>query len=99
MTHSAPVRHDGTDLLLQCYLQPRASRTGIVGEHDGALKIRISAPPVDGAANAELIRFLAALCGVSKQQVTIESGATGRRKRVRIRGCEAVPEALTTSGG
>lgn len=92
-------RQDGPDIVLDCYLQPRASRTEIVGEHDGALKIRISAPPVDGAANAELIAFLAKLCKVAKQQVTIESGATGRRKRVRIAGLGDIPAALTGMSG
>ena len=90
----ALFRQDGQDIVLDCYLQPRASRTEIVGEHDGALKIRISAPPVDGAANAELIAFLAKLCKVAKQQVTIESGATGRRKRVRIVGISDMPAVL-----
>ena len=90
----ALLTRDGDDLLLSCYLQPRASRTEIIGEHDGALKIRLSAPPVDGAANAELVAFLAKLCGVPKQQVVIESGATGRRKRVRIRGVNDIPHAL-----
>lgn len=94
----ALLTRDGDDLLLSCYLQPRASRTEIIGEHDGALKIRISAPPVDGAANAELIAFLAKLCGVSKQQVVIENGATGRRKRVRIRGVSDIPAALSQCG-
>lgn len=78
------ARTDGADLLLRCYLQPRASKTEVVGEHDGAVKIRLSAPPVDGEANAELIAFLAKQFGVGKRAVQIDSGATGRRKTVRI---------------
>lgn len=91
------LQRDGADLLLYCYLQPRASKTAIVGEHDGALKIRVSAPPVGGAANAELIAFLAKLCGVPRHQVVIESGTTGRRKRVRIKDVSDIPPALKGS--
>ena len=74
----------GVELTLQ--LQPRASRTEVVGAHGDAIKLRVAAPPVDGAANAELIRFLAKTLGVAKAQVTIVSGATGRRKKVRVSG-------------
>ena len=63
---------------------PRASKSEIVGMHDGALKIRISAPPVDGAANAEIIRFLAKSFGVSKSDVFILSGETSKNKRIKI---------------
>jgi uncharacterized protein (TIGR00251 family) len=74
----------GVELALT--LQPRASRTEVVGVHGDALKIRVAAPPVDGEANEELIRFLAKTLGVTKSQVTIVSGATGRKKRVRVEG-------------
>jgi uncharacterized protein (TIGR00251 family) len=63
---------------------PRASKSEIVGIHDGALKIRISAPPVDGAANVEIIRFLAKTFGVSKSNVFILSGETSKNKRIKI---------------
>jgi uncharacterized protein len=76
----------GVELTL--YLQPRASRTEVVGAHGDALKLRIAAPPVDGEANDELIRFLAKTLGVAKSQVSIVSGATGRKKRVRVEGVE-----------
>ncbi len=75
---------------LSLHLQPRASRTEVVGVHDGALKLRVAAPPVDGEANDELIRFLAKTLGVAKGQVTIVSGATGRKKRVRVEGVDPV---------
>lgn len=84
----------GSDLLLQCYLQPRASRTEITGLHDGALRIRISAPPVDNAANKELIDFFAKQLKLPKRQITIESGATGRRKRLRLAGLGRLPSVL-----
>ena len=63
---------------------PRASGTEIVGEHGGALKIRIAAPPVDGAANAELIRFLAKRFGIPRSNVEIVAGKSSKTKRVRI---------------
>lgn len=63
---------------------PRASKSEIVGIYDGALKIRISAPPVDGAANAEIVRFLSKTFGVSKSDVFILSGETSKNKRIKI---------------
>jgi hypothetical protein len=65
-------------------VQPRASASAIAGEHDGAVKIRLAAPPVDGAANAELIRLLAKLFDVSRADVEILSGATSKQKLVRV---------------
>ncbi len=71
---------------LSLHIQPRSGRTEIAGPHGDALKIRLAAPPVDGEANEELIRFLARTLGVPKSAVTLVSGATGRRKRVRVEG-------------
>jgi uncharacterized protein len=70
-------------------VQPRSSRTEIVGEHDGALRIRVAAPPVDGEANAELVRFLAKRLGVAKSRVRIVAGETGRLKTVEVEGVTA----------
>lgn len=67
---------------------PRASRCEIAGEADGALRVRISAPPVDGAANAELIRFLSKKLDVAKSNIAIVSGQNSRSKRVRVTGIE-----------
>ncbi len=83
---------DGDDLLLRVYVQPRASRDGIAGRHGDALKIRLTAPPVDGAANEALCRFLAKACGVAKSAVTVESGDASRRKTVRIRAPQTLPD-------
>lgn len=63
---------------------PRASKSEIVGALGGALKIRIASPPVDGAANVELIKFLAKTFGVSKSEVEITSGQTSKTKQVKI---------------
>ncbi|HEY8563708.1 MAG TPA: DUF167 domain-containing protein [Pyrinomonadaceae bacterium] len=63
---------------------PRASRSEVVGEHDGALKVKISSPPVDGAANAELIKLLSKAFGVSKSEVEILSGQASKTKQIKI---------------
>ena len=76
-------------------VQPRASRTKVVGEHDGRLKIALSAPPVDGEANAALIEFLADELDVKKADVRLLDGETSRRKRLAIRGVPlALPEIV-----
>ena len=67
-------------------MQPGASHTAVAGVHGDVLKIRLSARPVEGAANAELVRFLAGVFGVAKRDVTIEAGETSRRKRVAVQG-------------
>ena len=67
-------------------VQPRASRGKIGPVHDGRLKIAVTAPPVDGEANAAVIELLARALGVSRGAIEIASGATGRRKSVRVRG-------------
>jgi len=72
------------DLIFDVRVVPRSSRSGIVGEHDGALKVRIASPPVDGAANAELIKLLAKKFGVAKSDVEIISGETSKSKRIKI---------------
>lgn len=63
---------------------PRASRSEIVGEHDGALKVKLASPPVDGAANTELIKLFAKKFGVSKSDIEIVSGETSKNKRIKI---------------
>ncbi len=85
----------GSELLV--LVQPRASRTKVVGEHDGRLKIALAAPPVDGAANAALIEFLSDELGVRRSDVTLLDGDTGRRKRLAVRGM-APPEVMVKLG-
>jgi uncharacterized protein (TIGR00251 family) len=63
---------------------PRASRSEIVGEHGGALRVRIAAPPVEGAANEELVRLLARVLGVPRNAIDITVGHTSKRKTVRV---------------
>jgi uncharacterized protein len=74
---------------VRVHAQARASRTEIVGEHNGALKVRIAAPPVDGAANDELVRHLARRVGVAPSRVRVLSGGTGRSKVIQIDGVDA----------
>lgn len=78
------ARLDGNDLLLHCHIQPGAKRSELAGEHGDRLKIRLQAPPVDGKANTELIRFLSKLFNLPRNAVSIESGELSRQKRVRI---------------
>lgn len=73
-------------VVIRIHVLPRASRTEIVGWHGDAVKIRLKAPPVDGAANAELVKFLAKTVRVPRSAVSIRSGAASRRKRVEIVG-------------
>jgi len=77
---------------------PRASKSEIVGEHDGALKIRLASPPVNGAANAELIKILAKKFDVAKSEVEIISGQTSKQKQVRINGLDS-KKLLNLVGG
>lgn len=68
---------------------PRASRSEIAGEHNGALRIRIAAPPVDGAANRELIRLLAKCFKLPQNAVEIVSGAGSKNKIVSVTGADS----------
>ena len=78
---------DGAVLNLR--LVPRASKNAIQGEHGNALKIRLCAPPVDGAANAALIEFLADTFNLPRARVQLLSGHTSRNKRIRLAGLSA----------
>jgi hypothetical protein len=77
------IEKDGS-IIVAIRVVPRASRSQIVGEHDGVLKIQLTSPPVDGAANAELIKLLAKQFGVSKSDIEIVAGETSKSKRIKI---------------
>jgi uncharacterized protein len=88
---TAPVpwrREDGGDLVLLLHVQPGARRTAVAGLYgagvEARLKVALAAPPVDGKANAALLRHLAAAFGVPQKSVTLERGETSRQKTVRI---------------
>ncbi|AMG03589.1 MULTISPECIES: DUF167 family protein YggU [Vibrio] len=90
----AAVWREGDDLLLRLYIQPKASRDSIVGLHGEELKVAITAPPIDGKANAHLSKFLAKQCKVAKGSVVIEKGELGRHKQVRIQQPSQIPPEI-----
>jgi hypothetical protein len=98
MTDTSPIQPHRDGITIDILVQPRASKTEITGDHDGALRIRIAAPPVDGAANDAIIEFLAKRLKVRKSDIEIVSGASGRRKRVLVKGTDVkrVCQALSS---
>ena len=72
-------------VVLNIRVVPRASKTAVQGVLGDALKIRLQAPPVDGKANAALVKFLADTLGIARSRITLLSGETGRVKRVLVR--------------
>jgi uncharacterized protein len=83
-----PLRVDvkGTVVRVAVHVQPRASRSEIIGQHGAALKVRLQAPPVGGAANEALVRLLADSLGVPPRSVRVVAGATSRSKTVEVDG-------------
>jgi uncharacterized protein (TIGR00251 family) len=75
--------------VLSVHIQPKASTTDCVGIYGDAIKIKVAAPPVDGAANDELIRFLARQLSIPSTSVRIHSGAGGRYKHILVKGITA----------
>jgi uncharacterized protein (TIGR00251 family) len=84
--------------LLAVYVQPRSSRTGLIGIHDQALKITLTAPPVDDAANKALIIFFSSFFKIPRKQVILHKGQQSRRKQVIIEGLssEAIMALIKT---
>jgi uncharacterized protein len=90
----------GTVVRVAVHVQPRASRSEIIGQHGAALKVRLQAPPVDGAANEALVHLLADSLGVSRRSVRVVAGTTSRTKTVEVDGTtEAAVRALATPRG
>jgi uncharacterized protein (TIGR00251 family) len=77
-------KDEGDAVVLTLHAQPGASRTEIAGPHGDALRIRLAAPPVEGKANALLVRYLADEFGVPVRNVTLVRGESSRRKIVRV---------------
>ncbi|MEK7321545.1 MAG: DUF167 family protein [Pseudomonadota bacterium] len=93
---SAPwYRWDGDDLILHLHIQPRAAKTEVAGPYGDRLKVRITAPPVDGKANTAVIALLSELCGVAKSNISLLAGATGREKSLRIHAPRRWPAGIT----
>ncbi len=94
MPDGAFWRWDGDDLVLDLKVQPRASRDELAEVLGDRLKVRITAPPVDGKANDHLVKFLAKTFRVPRSDVTLLSGETGRDKRLRIRAPAQLPPII-----
>ena len=82
-------------ILLRVRAVPNGRRDEIVGVVDGALKVKLSAPPVDGKANDALLRLVVQEFGVRRSQVRVRAGSTARRKTVQISGIDAPPTSLS----
>ena len=87
-------RWDGADLLLQLKVQPKASKDAFAEVQNDRLRVRITAPPVDGKANAHLAGWLARQFGVAKSAVQVESGQSSPLKRVRISSPARLPDGV-----
>jgi uncharacterized protein (TIGR00251 family) len=74
----------GDTILLEVHVVPRASKSAVMGQHDGRVKVALLAPPVDGAANAALVRFFADALAVRQRDVSIVRGEKSRQKTVSI---------------
>ncbi|MDX1454328.1 MAG: DUF167 domain-containing protein [Gammaproteobacteria bacterium] len=94
MSEEAPWSLERDDLLLRLKVQPRAKETAWAGRFGDALKVRLAATPVDGKANAALLRWLAGEFGVPVGQVTLERGSNTRLKRVRIKSPARYPSCI-----
>ncbi|HRY13362.1 MAG TPA: DUF167 domain-containing protein [Syntrophomonadaceae bacterium] len=88
------LSESGAGVRLEVKVQPRSSRNQIVGEQNGALKIKLTAPPVEGEANAALIDFLASCLKIPRKDITLIKGDTSRLKLVEIAGID--PDQLLT---
>lgn len=94
------MKETASGLRFAVHIQPRASKTGIAGLHGAALKVRLHSPPMDGAANEELIYFLSRLLGIPKRSVRIVSGKSSRAKVIEANGVSAASvEALAHGAG
>ncbi len=78
------IKKTDTGVCFKIYVQPKASKNAIVGLHDDALKIRLTAPPVDGAANKLCLKYLSKITGISKSAFEITAGHTSRKKHILI---------------
>jgi uncharacterized protein (TIGR00251 family) len=99
LNHVLRVERHGASIRVHVHVQPRASRSEVVGTHGTALKVRVHAPPVEGAANDAVISLLSAQLGVPRRAVRIVAGGASRAKTVDIEGTtEAAVRALATRG-
>lgn len=90
-----PYRRQGAVWLLDLLVQPRAARTEVAGLHNGRLKLRLTAPPVEGAANTALVQFLADRLGLPRSAVDVARGTSGRHKTIRIQAGDELASRLS----
>lgn len=83
---TGPIVATEAGVRIAVHVQPRAAATAVAGLHGDAIKLRIAAPPVDGAANEAIVAFVAETLGVPRRAVAITAGAAGRRKTVTVAG-------------
>ena len=88
-------RWEGKTLLLQVRVQARASRPGLGAVRDERLRLRVSSPPVDGRANAEIVALVAGAFGVAKSRVRIRRGIASREQEVEVRAPTRYPAGLS----
>jgi uncharacterized protein (TIGR00251 family) len=86
---SAIEEKDGS-VWIRVRVQPKASREGVTGEAQGRIRIALTAPPVDGEANAALVAFIAKTLGLPKRGVEITAGTRGREKTIRVEGLRLI---------
>ncbi|HBV98963.1 MAG: hypothetical protein JL50_19050 [Peptococcaceae bacterium BICA1-7] len=93
------IREDKDGVTFRVKVQPRASKNQLAGVMDGAVRVRLTAPPVDGEANQACLKFFAHLLGVPLRSVELVSGHTGRNKTLRVCGLSSarVTELLNCS--
>lgn len=93
------IRELSEGLLISINVQPRSSKTEIIGMHQNSLKIKLTSPPVEGAANSLLINFISKKLGIAKSKIVLNSGEKSRQKKLIIKGCskEEVLKRLTAN--
>ena len=94
LKHPTWYRWEGHDLILKVRVQPRASRSELADVQADYLRVRLNAPPVDGKANAQLCKLLAAAFGVRKSAVTLLQGQSARDKRLHIAAPRRLPSGI-----
>ena len=86
-------------LKLRVYVQPQASRDEIVGRHGNYMRVRITAPPTEGKANAHLLKYLAKVFSVGRNQIEITAGRNGRHKQLHIQDPSRLPNDISQESG
>ncbi|HSB52033.1 MAG TPA: DUF167 domain-containing protein [Dissulfurispiraceae bacterium] len=94
-----PHRKVKDGIIVEVRVDPRSSRREIAGALDSVVKVRLTAPPVGGAANEQLVEVLSEAFGVRKSDVTILKGAASRHKLVKVRGVSFLPSVARIPGG